>query len=228
MSRGKKKVNTFKGYQDEKQNRRIELINAYLQTMKKSKIDAPHITALAAMVADHISRAEGGECSTSTLLRNMRYKALLLTYMAERVRAGTIQLGKSAKESPIAKAMIMASELDALNYGNEIRRLKAYIKDIEDRLQALDTGKNKIGGDVDTSKSEMEKKLNDYIFKYAASCKIISILLASDSLKLNAVRNDQTKTIDDPAKKRNNVIVDAQHCAPYFEWLEKNKTVSGV
>lgn len=123
--------NTFERFQQAQQERREHLMVEYLEQLKTSRVKFQHVTGLAEMVATHISYQEQKPCNRATLLRNSRYKALLLTFMAAHLGGGTKSLKFKDVTDEKAKALVVTSQLEASNLRREVQRLKIYIAQLE-------------------------------------------------------------------------------------------------
>lgn len=75
---------TIEEYVHARQERRERLIVQYLRQLQSSREGFEDVTGLADMVSKHISYQEQHLCNKATLLRNSRYKALLLAFIAAR------------------------------------------------------------------------------------------------------------------------------------------------
>ncbi len=126
MPRVAKKTSTFAPFQEEKQARRVVLVRAYLATLKRSRVELKCVTHLARYVAVHISEVEKAPCDPSTLLRNSRYKSLLLSYLAN----GSVPNGQDSLGAAAAGAQEMVRRLDAANLRRENDRLKAHLASV--------------------------------------------------------------------------------------------------
>jgi hypothetical protein len=209
----KKNRNTFEGYQEQKQADREELITKYLLFIKTTRIKIPHVTALAQLMAVYLAKEEGTPCSKSTLLRNSRYRALLLGFMANEF-PGIKKKGVSSTSDNQSALTVFTAELESNNLKRENERLKLYIGTLEG------AGANKSAQPVALTKdSEQanEQVLEALQMKFALTCQALHSLLRhlEDVVSLDG---DSEQFID-RAKLRNNVIVDSRLASPFFEWL---------
>lgn len=211
--------NTFAGYQEAKQARRETIIDEYLEYLKTTRIRATHVTALADLVARHISTIEGKPCATSTLMRNLRYKTKLLTHQARQQSPGTHNLDEKSVKDPTAKALLASSNLEASNAVRELERLRIYASSLEAQLDTQ--GGSKAAplsapsllaprpGDIGVSDAE---------FRFIRTCQALMSVVAHLSIILEL--DPRGKRILDKSKHRNNVIATEETAGPFFEWLK--------
>jgi hypothetical protein len=209
-----KNRNTFEGYQEAKQERREQLVTQYLEQLKTSRVKFQHVTGLAEMVATHIAHQEQRPCNKATLLRNKRYKALLLTFMAAHLGAGTKNLKLKLVTDETAKALVMSAQLEAGNLKREVERLKAYVA----HLEKLQGGRLVVARDPDEDDSR--QALHDVQLKYTRTCQALYALLRHFG-KMLSVDPEQQQILD-MSRLRNNVVVDAALAKPFFQWLAAN------
>lgn len=207
--------NPFAGWQQEKLKRREALIREFLAYMGKKRMKCEYITDLADMVAKHISEREGASCNRATLLRNKRYKALLLTYMAKSLVGGTNAIDPKGIEDPKAEALLLAAEVGAENLRREVGRLKAYIAELESVKPKLIAE----GNPVDSS----EDVIRDLRLRLVQTSQaLLAVLQHFDGL-LRA--DSDANRILDATTRPPKVVVDAKLATPFFEWLHLNRDI---
>ncbi len=216
MAKGR---NTFEGYQQAKQEGRELLVVQYLEQLRSTKVKFPHVTGLAEMVATHIAYQEQRPCNKATLLRNKRYKALLLTFMAAHLGAGTKSLKFKDVTDETAKALVTTAQLEASNLKREGERLRAYIAHLEKHQGAS------AAAPVTAEAQPSSEALHDLQLKYTRTCQALYTLLQHFGKTLS-VDTDRQQILD-MSRLRNNVVVEAATAAPFFEWLRLNRDVPG-
>jgi len=105
----RKTPSKFAARQEAKQIRREGIIDDYLTFLAKTKVKVRNPTDLADLVAKHISQIEGQPCNKATLLRNVRYKAKLLSFQAKSIMPGVKALNPRRVTDPTARAIITCS-----------------------------------------------------------------------------------------------------------------------
>ena len=218
-----KRNNPFAGFQEQRQESREKVITRFLKVLQASRAQYPHVTALAEMVAREISNAEGTACNRATLLRNKRYKSLLLHYMAMQLGEGVRTLRAKDVTDGRAKALLAAGELQASNLKREVERMRTYIATLEARL---DSPKDGLRNDATTGEEDQTKKLlQEMHVRWALTCKALWRLLRHyESVVLADLDRG---CIIDPSKTRGNIVVDAETAGPFFEWLRQNESTGG-
>ena len=212
---------TFEGYQQAKQEGREKLIIQYLEQLATSRVKFKHVTGLADMVAIHITQSEHRPCNKATLLRNDRYKALLLSFMAAHLGAGTKSLRFRDLGDDKSKAQVVTAQLEAANLRRDVERLKGYVTHLEGNKDAP-----RIKGSEKDRVSElanMQQSLRETHLKHTRTCQALLALLNHFSQTVSV--DVQQQRIVDLSRLRNNVIVDSSKAAPFFEWLAANKGV---
>ncbi|OYD55408.1 MULTISPECIES: hypothetical protein [Thauera] len=207
-------TNPFKGYQDKVVAEREQIIVRYLASLRKTRAKFEYVTDLAKAVAEQVELAEGRPCSFTTLLRNKRYKALLLNFMAIRSRTDAVQVS-----DPAAQALIHTVELELGNVKRDNDRLRAYIADLEVRLSehpALSSST--------TQRSESADELSRLSNEKALACKALWLVLEhfKDLVSIDA---DRGSIIDLAASKRKNVIVEPEIARVFLDWVRANSKV---
>lgn len=217
MTKGR---NTFEGYQAAKQDGREKLIIQYLEQLTTSRVKFHHVTGLAEMVSTHITHQQQKSCNKATLLRNKRYKALLLTFMAAHLGGGTKNLKLRDVGDEKAKAIVMTAELKAANLQREVTRLKGYVEHLQ-KTQA-DAPAALPAPDV----KDLELELHSMRLKYVRTCQALQGVLRHFENFLAV--NVEKRQIIDLAKRRNNVVVDADFAEPFVAWLNDNDGAGGL
>lgn len=210
--------NTFEAYQEEKQQRREALIRNLLSVARKSRARFKFVTDLAKMVSAHVTEAEGKECHPATLLRNKRYKALLLSHMAISNDEGVLTSVKGVVEGPAAETALTLSQLEASNLRNENQRLKRHIDSLESALSSKSGNNSQPTSGREKSAEPWTNEIVALQEKYVSTCQVVALLLENmQELLLADVENME---IIDRTRRRNNVIVNARLGTPFFEWLK--------
>lgn len=210
----KRSANPFSEYQDKVVAEREGIIVRYLGSLRKTRAKFEYVTDLAKAVAEQVGLAEGKPCSFTTLLRNKRYKALLLNFMA--MRSGTDAVRVS---EPVAQAVIHTVELELGNVKRDNDRLRAYIADLEARQdeQPMLSSSPKQQPD---STDELPRLSNDK----ALACKALWLVLEHFK-DLVSIDTDRGCIIDLAASKRKNVIVEPEVARVFLEWVRANSMV---
>jgi hypothetical protein len=213
MPRPSKGKNTFLGYQEEKQARRESLISDYLKVLKKGKAQFKYVTDLAKMVAVHISQAEGKECNKATLLRNLRYKALLLSFMADEMRPGAKNAVAKSSDDPGAQAQLTQLQLANRNLIKENQRLKAHI------VALPDAGPQQ--AEVQPQAMSFDSA-PDFEERFVLTCQVVLRILENlgDFISVDT----ESMRVLDLSKRIDNVIADERLAQPFVEWLQATRT----
>ncbi len=212
--------NTFEGYQQAKQERREQLIVEYLEQLKTSRVKFQHVTGLAEMVATHISHQEQKPCNRATLLRNKRYKALLLTFMAAHLGGGTKSLRLKDVTDEKAKSLVVTSQLEASNLRREVDRLKVYVAHLE-KQQSGQPASLPLPVDDDSAQQE----LRHVQLKLTRTCQALFAVLRHFDKMVSV--DMEREVVLDMSRLRNNVLVDATLATPFVEWLRLNRDIPG-
>lgn len=210
--------NPFAGWQQAKQERREALVREFLAYMKKKRMRCEYITDLADMVAKHIGEQEGTSCNRATLLRNKRYKALLLSYMAHSLAEGTDAIDRRSLKDPKAGALVLAAEVGAENLRREVVRLKAYISELEAAKTKPEP--RRVG------KASADEAVDDLRRRHVLTCQaLLAVLKHFDGL----LRSDaDAKRVMDVSARPHKVVVDEKLATPFFEWMHLNRDVGGA
>jgi hypothetical protein len=213
MKRGR---STFEAFQEAKQVRRESFIRDYLEMLAASRVRFKYVTDLSQMVALHIAERESGRCNKSTLLRNKRYKALLLNYMVHRLPGGTKNVEARGISEEKAKALLVTAQLDVANFRREAERLRAHISLLERGATNV-----KILPPKDQIESDLDGRLHSTHLKYTRTCQALYALLKHMESKGFSFIEDHCMV--DKSRMRNNILVDSDIAAPFFEWLGSNR-----
>lgn len=212
-----KGVNTFAGYQDDRQRARVALIEKYLKTLpKRAKFEL--ITDLAEKVAEFVTSQESGQrpCSRVTVLRNPRYRRLIDAHMGNQPGAssGGSQIEASNEDGSTA---LFVAQVEITNLRRENLRLKTFI---EAGLKAGKIGEAPPSTECATQSSIDAGELR-LIHTFQAIMKLLEHMRSSLAI------SKQDRTIIDLSRIRNNVVVAPPHSEPFFEWLESTKSNLG-
>lgn len=205
--------NPFKGYQDSVVSSREQIISRYLASLRKTRATFPFITDLAKSVSEQVGMAEGAPCSFTTILRNKRYKALLLNFMAMRSGTEGVQVNE-----PAAQARIHTVELELVNFKRDNERLRNYILELESRpqpplLPAVDA--EGVDGSGELVRLSNEK---------AMVCKALWLVL-SHFKELVSIDSNRGCIIDLAASRRSNVVVDAESARVFLDWVRSSGNI---
>ncbi len=214
--------NTFRNYQEEKQSAREKIIVNHLSYLKTTRVRFKYITDLADILAREITIREGTSCNKATLLRNIRYKALLLNFMASQIGKGVKTIDRNAIVDDKAKALLLSAELEAGNSKHEIARLKAYIRSLESKLPEADQLTTLF--DVQHNSNAIQTVEAESIrLRFTLTCMALLAILNhyADLVKVDT----QVQQIIDPSLRSNNVVVDERTAAPFFEWLRSQEGI---
>jgi len=210
--------NPFADWQQAKQERRESLVREYLAEMTKKRTRYDYITDLAEATASHIGQKEGKSCDRATLLRNKRYKALLLSFMANSIGQGTDAINRKNLTDPKAGALVLAAEIGAENLRREVARLKAYISHLEEAKGEQEPHRQSSpkGSDV----------TDDLRRRHTLTCQaLLAVLKHFEGL----LRSDaDAKHVMDASTRPHKVVVDEKLATPFFEWLQLNRDVGGT
>lgn len=221
MNKRKKRDNTFHLFQEKKQTTRENIIRTWLNEARKGRARYEYVTDLAKAIAMHIGQMEEGSCSHVTLLRNVRYKTLLLSYMAESVLEKKGGRNSAQNNSPSAQLALTCSKLEISNVRQENQRLKLYIAELEGEINISKGNKLAVGDKSGNGKyiEEMATLLEKYIY----TCQTLLLVLErrKDVLEID----QQNKQIIDRSMLRGNkIIVDSSLAEPFFDWYRDCQT----
>ncbi|RFB70836.1 MULTISPECIES: hypothetical protein [unclassified Herbaspirillum] len=207
-------ANPFKGYQDKGMSEREEVIIRYLASLKKTRAKFEYVTDLAKAVAEQIQMVERKPCSFTTLLRNSRYKAQLLNFMAMRAGTNAVQVSE-----PAALALIHTVELELSNVKRDNERLRTYIADLEAQVapSPVLTASPTLASD---NAAELSRLSNDK----AMACKALWLTLEHFK-ELIRIDLDRGCIVDLATLRGNNVIVEPEIAKAFLDWLRVNDRV---
>jgi len=212
--------NPFKNFQINHVAKREEEIRRYLQILNRTRAKFDFVTDLAKAVAEHLTLIEEKDnpCSFTTLLRNSRYKALLMCFMTS--RSGVDKMNVT---DPTAQVVIQTFELEHVNLKQENDRLRLYIRHLEENQQnristAKPPGSN--SSDADSSAKLILRQSNEM----AMVCKSLWLLLEHFK-DVVAVDSERGCLVDLTAPARKNVLIHADIAQPFFEWMRKNESI---
>lgn len=210
-----KPKNPFGVYQEANQASREKIITEFLVFLKSTRVRMKHVSDLADHVAREIGKCEGGNCARSTVLRNPRYKTLLLHFMAFEMDGHAKRSGRSEMNAEQARAALTGAELKASNLAQEVQRLRLYIAALESDAQ---TRAPQQLTDVHSLGRAEGRDVRGA--DYALTCKAILLILEHyrNVVRVDALRN----AIVDPSMRRGDIVVDEKTAAPFLRWLRGN------
>lgn len=215
-----KGINTFETFQLERQRKREALITEFLVFLKTSRVKTDYVTDLAELVSKHISEQEGKPCNKATLLRNPRYKAMLLSYMAAALAKGTKELQSKDIKDPKAQALVISTQVESGNLKRDNERLRAYVAILESKIS--DSSVN-IGPESKVISNTNSVDFEEAHIKYVRACQALHAVIVHMQPALSV--DISSKRILDMSKLRNNVVVDSDIAGGFFDWLEANKGI---
>lgn len=181
------KKNNFKNYQAEKVAKRLVMIKDQIAIYKKKQVGFKNITEMAEVLSEYITKQEGTSCSSSTILRNDKYKSLIEDYFYS--QPGVKKPGEASN---------LIAELTLSNVERENMRLKQYIASLEKELDEIKNNKStKVLDNKDSYLTAEESS--------AANLKKALNMLIKHFEGLVAV--NENGDLIDLTKKVNNVIV---------------------
>lgn len=216
----KKGTNRFEEFQLEKQANRELLIHDFLSYLKTSRTRHPNVTALAEFVAKHISMNEGKPCNRATLLRNPRYKSILLSHMADNLAAGTKKLAIKDISDPKSQALTLTLQVEASNLKRDNERLRAYVAQLESTVARADKQVTALAA---STPDALQRGLDQAQIRYARACQSLQLVLKHLNSVVSVDMN--SRQIVDLTKRVNNVIVNSDIASGFFDWLDANRGI---
>ena len=187
------KKNNFKNYQSEKVAKRLVMIQDQIGIYKKKQVGFKNITEMAEILSEYITKQEGSSCSSSTILRNDKYKSLIEDYFYS--QPGVKKPGEASN---------LIAELTLSNVERENMRLKQYIASLEKELEGFKRKGTKNEPVLENKNSYLSVEENN-----AANLKKALNLLIQHFDGLVAI--NENGDLIDLTKKVNNVIVDKNY-----------------
>jgi hypothetical protein len=217
------RTNTFAGWQEGRVSSREEVVRRFLAVSRRTRVTYRYITDLAEAVAHQIALVEGKPCSTSTLLRNKRYKALLLNFMANLPGAENISTKVITDDK--AKAIVTALELESANVRSENERLRLYVQSLEKQLEGkVLAAPTATESTVQSDESDLV--INQLEVSLGLACKALWLVVSRFD-GLIAAETEGQRLLDLSAHRREErEIVDAKTARPFFEWLRRNGEIA--
>lgn len=206
--------NPFKRHQEQNVVSRVNVITDHLRSLKKTRATFKYPTDLAKAVAIHVSLIEKKPCSFTTLLRNERYKKLLLAYM----RHPVVATDNSTSEASV-NVRVKLLELDLVNAQRDNERLRTYVTDLENRVGTMPVLVEESKACEEASEDTIRLS-NDR----ALACKALWLVLEHFQ---GVVSVDATRKciVDLSASRRKNVIVPTDVAKVFLAWLAESSWV---
>lgn len=211
----KKDRSKFSAWQEAKQAKRETIIDEFLNSLTKSRVKVSLPTYLADLIAKHIAQVEGKPCNKSTLLRNNRYKAKILSYLAKSLAPGAKALNSRSVTDPTAKALITSAQLEGGNLKRESERLKIYVKSLEEQVDRLQSQGRPLP--IASITNESCTGSSDFEYRFIRTCQTLRSLIGHLNLIVHI--DPCSQRILDASKRRDNVIVGKDVAGPFFDWL---------
>ncbi|MDC0447314.1 hypothetical protein OAL99_05440 [Gammaproteobacteria bacterium] len=216
----KKGTNRFEAFQNEKQASRELLIRDFLSYLKTSRTRHLHVTALSEFVAKHISMREGKPCNRATLLRNPRYKSMLLSHMADNFVAGTKRIAVKDIADPKAQALTLTLQVETSNLKRDNDRLRLYVAQLESAVACTD---KQVLALTASTPDALQKELDQAQIRYARACQSLQLVIKHLNSVVSVDMN--SRQIVDLTKRVNNVIVNSDIASGFFDWLDANRGI---
>lgn len=182
------KKNNFKNYQAEKVAKRLVMIQDQIAIYKKKQVGFKNITEMAEVLSEYITKQEGASCSSSTILRNDKYKSLIEDYFYS--QPGIKKPGEASN---------LIAELTLSNVERENVRLKQYIASLEKELDGYKNGKGSV--------SILENKSSYLNTEEASSANLKKALNTLIQHFEGLIAINENGDLVDLTKKVNNIIV---------------------
>lgn len=213
-----KNRNTFEAYQEDKQSNRETLITEFLEYSKRSRAKYPHVTALASAVAGHITLSEGRPCDQATILRNKRYRILLVSHLATHSRGEVSYV--SLQTDAEREAALVSAQLESTNLRRDNSRLRTYVASLESASHQPIAGSEQDGSEGEMASRPSTEQLQ---IDLAKTCQALHTLLRY-SERLIHFDSEQGEIVD-RSKLRSNVIVEQRLLGPFISWLKLNQGI---
>lgn len=208
MNKKRKDENRFRDFQEKNQNDRVAIIELCLEELANKRSRYQYITDLAKDVSEYLSNEQKKPCSTSTLLRNRKYKAMLTSFFADQEL--TLVKRKKINDAESHEITSVNQEIEKLITKNENLRLKKYI----DHLLAA-------SGEIvrEDKKNNEGDRLRILERDFADVCQMTWTLLnrLNEIIALDVDANQ----IIDKSVLVNRVICGPTITTPFFNWLRQ-------
>lgn len=165
-----------------------------LQLCRKRKLEFKTIGLLAAYLSDRL------KVHRTTLLRNIKYKALLIEHLAGQPGAAS-RAPDSTQDPNILRVKLTAARAEASNLREDLKRATA-------RLERLERGWTEGAGKIDV----------DY-----ANLAMVLVQLISRFDEFLALNMGKRELVDLSAKPSNRVIAGPERLSVFVSWLEQNQ-----
>lgn len=215
MTRKGKKENRFRDYQEQNQIDRVVLIEDYLEVLTKTRIRFRYITDVANAVSIHLSGIQAAPCSKSTVLRNPRYKMLLLSFFA--AQNLNVKKNSSQDKTDTQEISSVIMKLENLNTKRENLRLKRYIEQMQGQSEE---------SILDETTKFNDDRLRNLERDFVSVCQVVWKLLENFEAIIDV--DIELNRIVDKTEIVNNVICDSPLTIPFFNWLRSVPTQGRV
>ncbi|NUX98834.1 hypothetical protein [Paraburkholderia youngii] len=214
-----KNRNTFEAYQENKQSNREKLITEFLKHLKQSRAKYPHVTALASAVSGHIALSQGRPCDQATILRNKRYRMLLVSHLA--TQAGREVAYASLQSDAEKDAALVSAQLESANLRRDNSRLRTYVASLECAAQQPVASAERDGKQGGAGSRLAAEQLQ---IDLAKTCQALHTLLRYSERLIHF--DSEKKEIVDRSKLRGNVIVEQRLLGPFISWLKVDHDIA--
>lgn len=186
-------------WQENCQDVRDSMIQNYLRMLRRTRVRVAYPTHLAKLIAIHLTEEQGSPCCASTIMRNPRYKAKVLSFMAH---SGSAKGTKDSASDEARKADNLKAQLEVSNLRNEVKRLGVYAASLEEQLSARRAAPQLAHAAM--SRQDGEPWLAAAKHDFARTCQLMTAVL--DYMKVTLEIDVQERVIRDRSKLRNNVV----------------------